>query len=386
MDSTSTSDPSKSIIRLIVLIVGVLVAALVLWPKAQERFAPTPVRAHVAIQPAGSEVAVVGPVEIEPGREFTLHAVLEAEGRGGAPVYYTEAPALEIGGERVSADALLVWDRPWVTKVFWFTVEGPAPYVEVKALEHIGRVSFTEYFHPEWPLVWSIPGALTSHYDQSLARDSETEGRPAGRRTFGTQRYQVRIELFEDEESLTPTIRLTSPGGDALPAEVDTFSTVYAPYPGPAEPASLAFGLTQVEPVDAADGEMIRRLAELTERRIFVSRLPLVREVIRATGLSPDQVAWTEVDLEAGPAWAGAAEASPPTKALPAGVSRGDLLRAGGRVVVLYEDQGAPGRLDRGDLCFDYEQGARVLPLSDVFEGEGLLELALLRGGADQTK
>ena len=60
------------------------------------------------------------------------------------------------------------------------------------------------------------------------------------------------------------------------------------------------------------------------------------------------------------------------------GVARGDLIRAGGRVVVLYEDRGTPGRLDRGDLCFDFEQGAEVLPLSEVFVGEGLLELARL--------
>jgi len=382
MDPSSTTDPSKRIIRIIVVTVTALVALVVFWPKAQERFAPAPVRALVAIQPEGSDTAVVGPVAIEPGQDFTLHAVLEAEGRGGEPVYYTEAPALEIGGERIDGEALQRWDRPWVVKIFWFTVEGPAPYVEVKALEHIDRVAFTEYFHLEWPLVWSVPGRLESRFDQSLARN----GSAVGRRPFGTQRYQVRIELFEDEENLTPKLRLTSAGGSVLPEGAADFPTVYAGYPGAAGPASLAFGLTQIEPVESSNTEMLRRLTELTRSRVSFTRLPLIREVIEAAGRSSEDLTWTEVDLETGPLWASSTEAASSAKARPVEVARGDLLRAGGRVVVLYQDQGALGRLDREDLCFDYEQGARVLPVSDVFEGEGLLELAVLHGGSDEPE
>lgn len=396
MDPSSTTDPSKRIIRIVVVTVSVLVAIVFFWPKAKERFEPSLVEAHVAIQTARSDVAIVGPVAIDPGEEFTLHAVLEAKGRGGEAVYYTEAPALQIGGKRIDGEALRRWDRPWLAKIFWFTVEGPAPYIEVKSLEHIDRVAFTEYFHLEWPLVWSVPGQLESRFDQSLVRNGSLVGSVAGRRVFGTQRYQVRIELFEDEDNLTPKLRLISPGGRELAAGAPDFPTVYAAYPGPAGPASLAFGLTQIEPVatpqeepsaaKTANTDMIRRLAELTESRIFFSRLALIREVIQAAGLSPDEVTWTDVDLEEGPFWSGTAKAARSTKAQLLGVSRGDLLRAGGRVVVLYEDQGVEGRLDREDLCFDFEQGARVLRLSDVFEGQGLLELAVLHGGAGRTE
>lgn len=365
---TSENDTSKRIVRIVVVATVVFLALLVLWPRAKERLAPDPVRAHVAVRPAGAEAAVVGPVEVEPGVGFTLHAVLEAEARGGEGVYYTEAPALEIGGERVPAEALRRWDRPLVPKLFWFTVEGPAPYLELEAPENLDRFAFTEYFHPEWPTTWSVPGRLESRYDQNLAREGGGDGALAGSRPFGTQRYQVRVELFEDEEDLTPAERFVSAGGDALPDGAPSFPTVYAAYPGAAGPASLAFGLTQIAPPDEVPPELRRRLTDLTERRLAFSRLALLRAVMAAAGTEPDALAWDEVDLTDGPSWGEDAPA----------VERGDLLRAGGRVVVLYDDRGVEGTIDRRDLCFDYEQGAAVLPLAEVFVGEGLLELARL--------
>ncbi|MGD2114420.1 MAG: hypothetical protein PVG07_05170, partial [Acidobacteriota bacterium] len=231
MDDT-TNDTSKRILRIALVSATAFVALLLLWPQARERLAPQPTRALVAIRPAGAPAAVVGPVEIEPGTEFTLHAVLEAQARGGETVYYTEAPGLEIDGDSVGGDALRPWDRAQVAKVFWFTVEGPAPYLELEAPEHLERFAFTEYFHPEWPTTWSVPGRLDSRYDQSLARDAGGRELLGGRRTFGTQRYQVRIELFDDEKDLTPAERFHSAGGAALPEAADAFPTVYAGYPG----------------------------------------------------------------------------------------------------------------------------------------------------------
>lgn len=356
--------PERKITVSVMVTLGALLLLLYLWPKAAERLAPELARAHVAVQPEGADAAVVGPVELEAGQGFTLHAVLEARARGGETVYYTEAPALAIAGERVPAEALRPWDRDRVVRIFWFSVEGFTPFVRLEAPAQLERFHFTEFFRPEWPTGWSIPGGLDPRFSESLQKDSFA----AEERSFGTQRFQVRIELFPDEDALTAEERYTSAGGDALPDGVESFPGVYAALPGPAGPASLAFGLTQVEPPPGPPPELLSRLAKLTRRRVAFTRAPLLREVMAAAGRSPGELEWVEVDLSDGPPWGGDGDR--------AGVGTGDLLRAGARVVVLFRDRGTEGVLDRGDLCFDYEQGAAVRPLSEVFTGEGLLDLA----------
>lgn len=357
-------DPTRRIVTVVIAVATAVVLLLVLWPEAQERLAPELVAARVAIQPEGAEAAVAGPVEIEAGRGFTLHAVLVARGRGGEPVYYTEAPALEIDGRRVPPEALRRWDRPQAVRIFWFTVEGFAPYVRLEAAQQLDRFHFTEFFRPEWPSAWAIPGRLEPRFSESLERDAvELEGR-----SFGTQRFHVRIELFEDEKAPTASQRYLSAEGDALPDAAEEFPGVYAALPGAAGPASLAFGLTQIEPPAEAGADLLRRLAELTRRRVAFTRGLLLREVISASGRAPGEALWATVDLGAGPAWGDD----------DAGVETGDLLRAGARVVVLFRDRGTAGVLDRDDLCFDYEQGAAVRALSEVFAGEGLVEVARL--------
>lgn len=354
----------KKILWAVGVVASVVLLSFALWPSAKERLAPEPLAAHVAVMPAGAEVAVVGPVEIEAGGEFTLHAVLEARERGGETVYYTEAPALEIDGERVPDAALMPWNRPTVLKVFWFTVEGFSPYVELEEAAQLDRFHFTEFFRPEWPSDWSIQGRLDPKFSSALVREEVS----AGDRAFGTQRFQVRIERFADEDALTAEERFVSIGADALPEAVDRFPTVYAALPGAAGPASLAFGLTQLEPPPSPSPELMARLRGLARDHLAFSRVPLVSQVIRAGGESRRSVEWTSIDLASGPEWSddGAAGA----------VGMGDLVRAGPRVVVLYRDRGTPGRLDREDLCFDFERGASVRPLSEVFSGEGLVDLA----------
>jgi hypothetical protein len=361
-------------------VIGAVLLFFALLPSAKEGLAPELVGAHVAVLPAGAEAAVVGPVEIDAGDEFTLYAVLEARDRGGEPVYYTEAPALVIGGERAPDGALRLWDRPRVLKLFWFTVEGFSPYVKLEAAEQLDRFYFTEFFRPEWPSSWSVQGRLAPKFSEALARDTRAEED----RSFGTQRYQVRIELFPDEDALTAEERYLSMGADALPDAVDGFPTVYAALPGAAGPASLAFGLTQIEPPDGADSELIARLATLARQRLAFSRVPLIRQVIRSGGRDGSEtrgeLSWGSVDLASGPAWGD--EGDGISSSGPAGpVRMGDLVRAGARVVVLYRDhreRGTPGRLDREDLCFDYERGASVRSLSEVFTGEGLVDVARL--------
>lgn len=354
----------RRIVVVVMAVAAVVILALVLWPRAKEGLAPELVAAHVAVLAEGAETAVVGPVDVEAGREFVLHAVLEARGRDGAGVYYTEAPALEIAGEPVPAEALRPWDRRGAVKIFWFTVEGPAPYLKLEAAGHLDRFELTEFFRPEWPSAWTIDGRLEPRFSESLER----EALDVQDRSFGTQRFQVRIEIFEDEDAPTPRQRFVSPGGSALPDAVDSFPTVYAALPGSAGPASLAFGLTQVEPPASPGSELLGRLADLTRRRLAFSRAPLVAQVIQAAGRSRADLGWAEVDLTAGPAWREGED----------GVGTGDLIRVGARVVVLFRDRGTPGRLDRADLAFDYERGAAVRPLSEVFAGEGLVELARL--------
>ncbi len=362
-------DSSRRIIWTVVGVALVVAAVVFLYPGAKESFAPALTAARVAIQPAGAEAAVVGPVQVPAGTAFTLHAVLEARDRDGSPVYYTRAPALEIDGRRVPAEALRTWDRPWKVKVFWFTVEGPAPYLKLEAPGQLDRFRFTEFFRPEWPADWSAPGRLEARFSEGLAKDGGAT--PAGR-SFGTQRYQVRIELFEHDDDLMPTKRFISPGGDALPDQVASFPTVYASLPGAAAgAASLAFGLTEIEPPAATGTGLLHRLADLTRRHLAFSRVTLLHGMIEAAGRESESLDWRRIDLDDGPAWGGS----------PAGVHAGDLLRVGARVVVLYQDRpkgGIPGRLDRQDLCFDYAQGAAVEALSAVFTGEGLVELARL--------
>jgi hypothetical protein len=353
-------EPTRRILAIVIGAAAVVVALLVLWPEAKERLEPELLAARVAVQPAGAEAAVAGPVELAAGREFTLHAVLEARGRDGEPVYYTEAPALELDGRRVAPAALRRWDRRQTVKILWFTVEGFAPYVKLEQAEQLDRFHFTEFFRPEWPSAWSVPGRLEPRFSESLERDALE----LADRSFGTQRFHVRIELFEDQDAPTAARRFASAEGAALPAAVESFPAVYAALPGPAGPASLAFGLTQIEPPPAPGPELHARLAELTRLRAAFTRALLVRRVIEAAGRTPADLSWATVDLGAGPAWG------------EGGVGTGHLLRAGARTVVLFRDRGRAGVLDRDDLCFDYERGAAVRPLAEVFAGGGLVELA----------
>ena len=355
--------------RIVVTVIAASAAVLLvllLWPRVQEGLAPEPVAAHVAILPEGQGAAVTGPVELAAGTPFTLHAVLEARDRTGQSVYYTEAPALEIDGRRVPDGALRTWDRRQIVKLFWFSVEGFTPYLDLDRPEQLDRFHFTEFFRPEWPATWSVAGRLAPRFSQFLVQ----EGAEEASRPFGTQRYQVRIELFGDEEDVTPAERFISTGGNALPEQAASFPTVYSTLAGPAGPASLAFGLTQIEPPPGAGSELLGRLGELTDRRVAFARTPLLRDVLDAAGVSRRDLRWDAVDLSAGPSWGEGADAVEP----------GDLVRAGARVVVLYEDRGTSGVLDRADLGFDYQQGAAVRALSEVFTGGGLLELARITG------
>jgi hypothetical protein len=372
----------KRIFWTVVAVAVVVVAALVAMPRVEERAAPRPTASWVGIEVEGSGVARVGPVSIEAGTPFTLHAVLAAETRRGETIYYTEAPALSFGDEPVAADALRRWPSNRQAKVLWFTVEGPSPYLALPG-GSLERFRLAEYLRSDWPFAWSVRGRVEPANDDAMATAGADAEYP-----FGTQRFQVRIELFGREATVLPEARFASWGREELPARLAEFPTVTAYLPGPARPASEVFGLTQLEASGddgrtetrsdlealADAGRLRESLVELTRQRLAFSRLPLLAEVLAAAGVQADAVPWQPIELTGALAWGDEVHA-------------GDLVSAGGRVVVLYRDAApatavregltaAPaidsgpgdGRLDGDDLALDYVRGASVRRLSEIFD------------------
>ena len=346
----------------ILAVVALAAVAVLLQPTVEERLAPRPHTAWVGIETAGSGVAEVGAVDLAVGDGFTLHAVLEARDRQDRPVYYTQAPGLSFGGRRVPAEALEVWQRARPIKVRWFTVEGERPYVVLDAETGIAGFGLREFLRSDWPVSWSVPGEIDAAHDNHLATGSAEESQ-----RFGTQRYHVRIELYQDRGALIPDRVVRSWGVADLKQHIDRFPTVRQTLPGAAGPASRVFGLTQLEPPPGAGAELSRQIEELAANDVAFTRLTVLRDQIRRAGRRLEDLSWTIVDLTGDTRWG--QDAGP-----------GDLLRVGDRVVVLYQDRGKSGVIDYQDLCFDYVQGVAVRALSDVFIGSGNdVELASLR-------
>lgn len=344
-----------------------VVVALLLAPQVERKLAPRLRTAWVAIEPEGSETAVVGGVKLPAGTPFRLHAVLEAQRRDGSKIYYSEAPALRFGDRPVAPEDLVPWDRPEEVKVLWFTVEGSIPYLELSADRTLESFRMTEFLRADWPQTWSIPGSLDPSNDDALVRRGARGSNP-----FGTQRYHVRIELYDRGSRLIPVERYTSPDAAAALAEDGDFPTVFESLPGPIGPASTLFGLTQIEPPAGAGGELLRKIQVLTRRHLAFSRVTALEALLRHAGRRTQELEWRLVSLDGRLRWNE-----------PGGVAPGNLLRVGDRVVVLYLDEGEPGALDRGDLCFDFAHGAAVRPLTDVFIGGGEVELASLEPASE---
>lgn len=352
-----SSDSGNRLFWIVLLGVVLAVAVFLLFPRVQRELGPQPVAAHVAIEAEGSGVAVVGPVRLEAGTPFTLHAVLEAERRDGSPVYYTEAPALRIDGREASTQDVEAWNEgPTTVKILWFTVEGTIPYLELEAGEDLSRFRMSEIFRAQWPQTWTVPGNLEPANDDALVRDGARGGNP-----FGTQRYHVRIELFERGNAVVPRERYRSADAAAARAAPDSFPTAVSALPGVLAPASEVFGLTQIEPPPGAPRELSQGIRELVRSDLAFSRLTVLDSLLSAAGVGLADLTWRRVDLGAGLPWEGQG----------GDVAPGALLRVGNRIVVLYQDQGTEGILDRRDLCFDYARGAAVRALGDVFSGEG---------------
>lgn len=338
-----------------------LVAALfTLGGRVREELGPRPRAAWVAIGTGDDPVATSGPVEVAAGESFTLHAVLEAEDWRGETVYYTDAAALGLGDRRIPDELLRRWPAgDEYVRVLWFTVEGAPPYLEVATQADLERLQFREVFRADWPRAWSVPGSVELSRRRQEAREAQAAAAVAD---FGTQRFHVRIEFFEPTNTVVPRLRIQSWGAAELRRESEHFPTVTARLAGPLEAASAVFGLPQVELAESADAEVAAAVGELRRGGLIFGRVFLLRRLLERAGRAWEALGWRAVDLRDGPEWGAG------------GVAPGDLLRVGERFVVLVADEGRDGTLDDADLGFDYDHGAVLRRLGEIFTGEGLVE------------
>ncbi len=359
-------DSRQRVLSLVVAIVAG--AAVVVWllPAVDRVRRPEPKAAWIAVEVEGSGIARMGPVTLNAGERVRLHAVLEAEVPGGEKVYFTEASAIDLGDGPVPAESIRRWSGPQDARILWLTLEGAVPFRVLAPDQSLESFRFEEFFHPEWGRGWSAAGSLESRHHEQLAGPFGEGGRP-----FGTQRYQVWIELFADTKAIVPAQRLKSPGFDELLASPQRFPTVAATLEG-ARAASRVFGLSQLEAAEGSAPELLEKLADLYGRQLSFSRLLVLRSILEDAGTSLDDLESRRVDLEKDRlAWGSEAHT-------------GDLVRVGARWVVLYRDAGdagdpgVVGRLDPLDLCFDFDRGAEVRPIGEVFVGDGEVELATL--------
>jgi len=327
--------------------------------EVEERVAPQPKRALVAVSAGEDPVARTGRSEIEPGEPFTLHAVVEAVDWKGETVYYTEAQKLEVDGTLVEDDKIRPWDRAVETRILWFTVEGFKPYLEVSDASELADFHYKEFLRPSWPRTWSIPGSLKGSGDAGIRQEAlGDEAR------FGTQRYLVRVEIFGPQSRITPLHRIQSLEAETLPGSADDFPTVVAARGGRLKFSTSLFGIPQIEPADPVRSDIEDALTLWTEPGLAFTRRQVLKHMVDEMGVAFDDLAWVDIDLSKGPTWG------------ESGVAQGDLLRVGERWVVLFEDRGEIGRIDRQDLCLDFDRGPRVSRLGDIFSGDGLIEWA----------
>jgi hypothetical protein len=362
--------------RLIALTIGLILAALalVVWvvPALQRARLPEPVRAHVGIEVAGDGIARVGRVALAAGEPFRLHAIVEAQATDGSIVFYTEASEVRFTADERRAAAART--RPWSerrepARALWLTLEGAAPFRPLAEGETLERFAFEEFSHPEWGIGWVASGSLEARRDDALQLEGVTSGLG-----FGTQHYQVWLEILEKSGDAFPKERLKSPGSAELLQDPAAATAVEVTLPGSLGVPSRVFGLTQIEAPASAAEPLYAALAERYEDGLLFSRALLLRDLLEGAGHTLDTIGWRRLDLAAEEPWGQRVQA-------------GDLLRVGARWVVLFRDDGVPGVVDGGDLCFDYERGAVVRRVSAVFlevddpEG-GDVEWASLHGGA----
>ena len=357
-------DTSNRVLLIAVILITLLVVAIFLQPRVEEELLPELVAAWVGIEVEGSGTAVVGRVEVASSASFTLRAILEGRARNGDRVLYTEAKGVELGGEVVPTEEIRPWNRHGIVRVRWSTVEGERPFVRLEGRTLDEAIRYGVFVRTEWPQTWSIPGELAPAHDDHLA----VLGAPEyGDPPFGTQRYRVQFEFYRHDEDLIPRRKVASWGADRLPGSWEGFSTVMSSPSPQLSAVTAVFGLPHVEIGTEPELDVLKGLAEKTRQGLAWTGLTVLSAHVQAAGRRFGDLEWTPVDLPGGARWGETLEV-------------GDLLRVGERVVVLYRDDGGEGGLDYEDLCLDFALGASIVPLRDVFSGEGLtVEHASLR-------
>lgn len=341
---------------------AVLAVVVVVLPRLETRGAPSFERAWVGIEVSGSGVAQVGTVVIEEGTPFRLHAILEAVGDDGRRSFYSEANQVQFGDNATPVSTRRDWNRgTQEIRALWFTVEGKQAYLELDAGERaLDHLQFEAFSHPEWGPGWSVSAELDSRLEPHFDPD-----RLLGRRQFGTQRFQVWLELFRGIDSSLPEQRFKSAGPGEVTALGERFPTVVAEKAGALTPTTRVFGLTQIEVGSDERESSLAELATLYTQRLAYSRLLLLRDQIAHSGRSVADIRWQLVPIDGSVTWSS--------------LAAGDLLQVGSRTVVLYSDFDEDGTLGPEDLCFDLEAGIAVRHLTDVFSGDGDVEWGPLR-------
>ena len=346
----------RKIFLIVLAVVVGLVILLFSSDIVEKEVAPNPVAAWVAIDVEGSGIARTGRVEIVSGTPFRLHAVVQAETFSGRTIYFTGASRLELDGEEIPAEALRPWKRSDQPRILWFTVEGFTPFLEVDSMDALADFHFKDHFRADWPRTWSIPGDLRPRAERDL-QSGPIDGIPR----FGIQRYLVRVEIFGPESQITPRLRLQSLSATDLPDQVDAISTVVAALPEPLSVPSSVYGLTQIEPEPVSSPEVLRQVADWYEQDLTLSRLAVLREHLGRSEIDYKDLEWVAVELGVDQSWG------------EGGAAGGDLLRVGDRWVVLLQDRGIEHILDRDDLCLDFDRGAKIRLVGEVFAGDGLV-------------
>ncbi|MDH3746119.1 MAG: hypothetical protein OES47_13555 [Acidobacteriota bacterium] len=343
-------------LRWAIALVVLVVLGVVLLGRGRQVFQPEPLAAWVAVQAEGSDLAVVGKVELEAGTAFDLYAVVEAERRNGEKVYFTEAKRVELAGRELPGSSLKPWRGRTTPRILWFTVEAFPPYSEWSGGPRDGELEYRTVFQPDWPAAWTVPGTIKPSVENYLPgqQDALRQAR------FGTQRFRVRVEVRSDQSAILPQLVLESWGPEEIGKRSEHFPGVVAALRGSLAEPSAVFGLPQLEPSSETTTEDRRLLREWQSRRLAFSRVTLLKAWLDSMAMAWEDLSWRSVDLNA------AAERGGP----------GDLVRAGERLVWVLEDRGRPGALDYEDLCLDFVRGARVSTLRQVFSGTGLVELA----------
>ena len=241
-----------------------------------------------------------------------------------------------------------------------FTVEATSPFAKLDSGQGLERVRYEEFFHPDWSTLWQIDGNLDPRHAEILAGSEEATAH------FGTQRFRTWVEIFEPVNPLVPAQRFRSLGAEDLRDRVADFPTVTATLPGSAAAVSAVFGLVGVELPSDASPELRSEVADQAARRLLFTRVSVLREALRLAGAELDELPWRNIELVGRMSWG-------------VEVRQGDLLRVGARLVMLHEDRDGDGQLGGADSCLDFDEGAAVRRLDEVFPGEGEIEWASLQ-------